>query len=153
MTRRSATPPLTYRQATPEDVPLLAAWNHALIRDEGHRNAMSVAELAERMAGWLAGEYRAWLFILGDEPVAYVLVAERAEDVYLRQFYVVPERRRQGLGRRAIDLLCREILPASKRVTVECLVSNARGLAFWRAVGFTDYSLALEMPAGRREMG
>jgi len=28
-----------------------------LIRDEGHRNAMTVAQLQERMANWLKGEY------------------------------------------------------------------------------------------------
>ncbi len=32
-----------------------------------------------------------------------------------------------------------------KRVTVSVLVSNTVGLAFWRAVGFHDYALTLEM--------
>ena len=45
---------MEYRPATPADAPALAAMNAQLIRDEGHRNRMTVAELEGRMAGWLA---------------------------------------------------------------------------------------------------
>jgi hypothetical protein len=45
-------PILTYQSATIADIPLLAEWNHQLIRDEGHRNPMGVAKLAERMSSW-----------------------------------------------------------------------------------------------------
>ncbi len=48
---------MTFRPATNDDCPLLAELNHQLIRDEGHRNRMTVAELEQRMRGWLAGEY------------------------------------------------------------------------------------------------
>ena len=41
---------LLFRQATAADVSALAPLNAQLIREEGHRNSMSVAELAERMA-------------------------------------------------------------------------------------------------------
>lgn len=36
-----------------------------LIQDEGHRNRMTVAELEQRMRGWIAGEYRAVIFEAG----------------------------------------------------------------------------------------
>jgi len=44
---------MTFRFATQADCPLLAELNHQLIRDEGHRNRMSVAELEQRLSGWL----------------------------------------------------------------------------------------------------
>ena len=54
---------LTFRFAIQADCPLLAELNHQLIRDEVHRNRMTVPELAERIRGWLAGEYRAVIFL------------------------------------------------------------------------------------------
>jgi hypothetical protein len=35
-------------------------------------------------------------------------------------------------------------LAKDKRITVNALCQNHLGTAFWRAVGFTDYSLTLE---------
>ncbi len=128
-----------------EDSPLLAAMNHQLIRDEGHRNRMTVPELEQRMRGWLTSEYQAVLFEADGEVVAYALYRERAEEIYLRQLFVVRHRRSQGLGRSAVQLLRSQIWPKSKRLTVEVLVANARAVAFWRTVGFADYSLALEI--------
>ena len=140
---RSA-PSLTYRTATQADVGHLAEWNHQLIRDEGHPNPMTVPELAERMRGWLAGEYAAVVFYLDREPVAYALHREGPDHVYLRHLFVARNRRRRGIGREAVRLLLTEILRAGQRVRVECLAGNARGLAFWRAVGFHDYCVTLE---------
>jgi hypothetical protein len=50
---------LLHRLADDQDIDLLAEWNHQLIRDEGHRNSMTVPELKQRMEGWLTGEYKA----------------------------------------------------------------------------------------------
>ena len=46
---------LTWREALASDLGLLADWNQQLIRDEGHRNRMTVAQLEERMRLWLKG--------------------------------------------------------------------------------------------------
>lgn len=138
------TPSLTYRTATRADLGLLADWNHQLIRDEGHPNAMTVPELAERVRGWLAGEYTAAVFCLDGELVAYALHREDPGQVYLRHPFVAHDRRRRGIGREAVRLLLTKILPAGQRVRVECLTGNARGLAFWRAVGFHDHCVTLE---------
>ena len=53
---------MTFRIATQSDCALLAELNHQLIRDEGHRNAMTVPELEARLRTWLASEYRAVIF-------------------------------------------------------------------------------------------
>ncbi len=138
-------PELKSRPAAQEDLDLLAEWNHQLIRDEGHRNPMTVPELKERMRGWLAGEYQARLFLLNGEPVAYSLYRESQDEIYLRQFFVRRDLRRQGIGRRAVDLLQGEIWRRDKRLTVEVLTANQPAVAFWRSVGYRDYSLCLEI--------
>ena len=143
---------LTYRKATSADYALLGALNHQLIRDEGHRNPMNVAELTERMRRWLgSGEYTARLFEEDGRVVAYALYREFAEEVYLRHLFVVRDRRRQGIGRRVMQLLREEIWPRGRRLTVEVLCANTTGVVFWKAMGYAEYSLCLEiMPDKRR---
>jgi predicted acetyltransferase len=136
---------MTHRRATTNDCPLLGELNHQLIRDEGHRNKMTVPELEQRMRDWLAGEYVAILFEEGGEVVAYALYREQPEEIYLRQLFVIRSRRREGLGKKAMHLLFSEIWPKTKRLTVEVLVANIPAVAFWRAVGYRDHSLALEI--------
>lgn len=133
-----------YRLATPLDAPALAAMNQDLIRAEGHRNRMALPELERRMAGWLSGEYRAAVFEDGGLAVGYALFRSEPEYVYLRQFYVRPDSRRRGVGRGALDWLRRHAWADAARVRIEVLVGNAPAIAFWRAVGFEDYSLAME---------
>jgi predicted acetyltransferase len=136
---------MNWHRAQPDEVPLLARMNAELIVDEGHTNRMTVAELEERMRGWLAAEYSAVLFNEDAEPVGYAVVRDNeGRGVLLRQFFVVRHRRREGIGRRALDLLINEILPPTTRVIVDVLVGNERALRFWRAMGFTDYSVTLE---------
>lgn len=136
---------LTYRQATLADVPTLAAMNHRLIEDEGHRNPMNERELAERLRSWLGGRHVATLFDLDGRSVAYALWKDEPDWVYLRHFFVERDVRRRGIGRGAIRSLLGEVWPPGKRVRVEVLTGNAAGMAFWRAVGFRDYVLTLEL--------
>jgi GNAT superfamily N-acetyltransferase len=136
---------MTYRTATSADCALLAELNHQLIRDEGHRNRMTVAQLEQRMSGWLASEYKAVIFEEDGEVVAYGLYREQTEEIYLRQLFVARNHRRRGVGRNAFEILRAKIWPRNKRLTVEVLVSNSGGVAFWRAVGYRDYALTLEI--------
>src|SRR5580658_1893714 len=102
---------MTFRPATLDDCPALAELNHQLIRDEGHRNAMTVPELEQRMRGWLAGEYRAVIFEEAGAWVGYALYREQPDEIYLRQLFVVRQRRSQGIGRRAVGILRSQIWP------------------------------------------
>jgi predicted acetyltransferase len=132
------------RFASVADCSMLAAWNYQLIRDEGHRNPMDVLELEERMRGWLvSGEYQAIIFE-ENEPVAYALFKETEEEIYLRQFFVVRSRRREGLGACAMAELF-DLWPRDKRWTVCTLAKNTPALSFWQAMGYNDYSLTLEI--------
>ena len=77
--------------------------------------------------------------------MAYALYREGSDEVYLRQLFVRRDKRRTGLGRRAIGILRQSIWPCQKRLTVEVLCQNAAAIRFWRAMGYQDYSLTLEI--------
>jgi GNAT superfamily N-acetyltransferase len=139
---------MEFRVATGDDLDLLAEWNHQLIRDEGHRNAMTVSELRERMQGWLISEYKAVIFGPESDPLGYALYREGDAVIYLRQLFVRRDRRSEGIGREAVRILREQIWPRHKRLTVEVLTANVRAVKFWRSVGYTDYCLALEIMPG-----
>jgi len=135
-----------FRPATTADFPALAKMNQALIQDEGHRNPMSLPELEERMKQWLNDEYQAIVFESESKTSGYCLFRENEEHAYLRQLYVCPEFRRQGIARAALTWLKQRTCPKSKRIRVEVLVHNEVALQFWRAIGFLDYCITLETP-------
>lgn len=139
---------MNYRRATLDDCSLLAELNHQLIRDEGHRNPMTIEELTERMHDWLKAEYTVILFEDANEVVAYALYRQQPTELYLRQLFVVRHRRRQGLGRCAMRLLLDEVWPKGLRLTVDVLCTNGAAIAFWRALGYKDYCLTLEIMPG-----
>jgi GNAT superfamily N-acetyltransferase len=138
---------LAWHYASDADLGLIAEWNHQLIHDEGHRNPMTVQQLRERMRVWLQAEYQAVIFSDG-EPAAYALFKKEADLIYLRQLFVRKDLRRCGVGRQAFAILRQEIWPQNVRLTVEVLCQNAGAVAFWRSVGYRDYSLTLEIMPG-----
>jgi len=140
---------MTFRPANLDDCGLLAELNHQLIQDEGHRNPMTIPQLEQRMRYWLSGEYRAVVFEKADEVVAYALFREQPQEIYLRQLFVVRDKRRLGIGAKAVEVLRSNLWPKNKRLTVDVLVTNQSAIAFWRAMGYVDYALTLEiMPEG-----
>jgi GNAT superfamily N-acetyltransferase len=142
---------LRFRLATPLDAALLAPLNAQLIRDEGHRNSMTIAELELRMADWLRGEYRAVIFELASLVIGYALFRCEPEHVYLRQLFVAPAHRRRGVARAALRWLWRNAWADASRVRIDVLMDNLEGQAFWRAVGFGEYCITMEMePPGAR---
>jgi len=140
---------VTWHYATDSDLDLLASWNHQLIADEGHRNPMNVLELRARMQGWLPDEYRAVIFS-APEPVAHALFKVNSDSIHLRQFFVRRDKRRLGFGTQAFEILRKQVWPKDVRLTVEVLCSNHGGLAFWRALGYRDYGLTLEIMPGQK---
>jgi predicted acetyltransferase len=106
---------------------------------------MSIPELVERMRGWLITEYRASIFEDDSGILAYALYKEEKDHLYLRQLFVQRHKRRSGIGRQCMKILFSEMWPQDKRITVDVLCHNSPAIAFWRSVGFTDYSLSLEI--------
>jgi GNAT superfamily N-acetyltransferase len=133
-----------YRICSTTDAPMLAPLNLQLIRDEGHRNPMDVAQLAERMSGWLAGEYQAVVFEEGETAAGYALFRRDEGYVVLRQLFVTPERRRQGVARAALAWLWNNAWADAAALRVEVLSGNGTAREFWRSVGFDEYAVVLE---------
>ena len=142
---------LTWQFSSNADLSLLARLNAQLIQDEGHANPMGVDQLEARMRTWLQSGYTAVIFREAHEVVAYALY--RPSDngwegptgaIYLRQFFVARDRRRQGIGREVIEAIRCEVLPPGCRITLETVLLNTAAQQFWRAVGFRDYSIAFE---------
>ena len=75
-------------KCTIEDVPVLARMNKCLIEDERSSNPMDLSQLANRMKGFIEGDYDAYFFKDEDVTVGYALVDRTAEPLYLRQFYI-----------------------------------------------------------------
>lgn len=136
---------VTVRAARPDERAQLAAWNVQLIRDEGNDSHLSLAEVEERLREWLAGDYRASVFDVGGVPFGYAIHRELSDCTHLRHFFVAAPYRRRGLGRRAFELLRREVLVADRRLLVEALVGNAAALAFWQSVGFSQRYVGLQL--------
>jgi len=140
---------LHYRFATPADSKLLAQLNRQLVEDGVDFGTKDLSELEKRMRAWLSTRrYRAVLFLNESaEVVAYALFREHSKEIYLRQFLVLPQARRHGVGRRAIALLQDRIWERGKRLTVEVLVGNRAGYDFWHSVSYQDCAVTLEIPA------
>ena len=142
------------RFATLDDVPILTKMNRALVEDEQHRHRFKPdAWFEDRMRGFLSCVYKAVLFELDDEAVAYALYTDHpdhSDTLYLRQIFVDRAYRRQGLGREVMRILKEEIWPKDKRLTVGALVGNQVALAFYKSVGFKDYALELEIAVSER---
>ncbi len=136
---------MNFRQASLVDAAVLARMNRQLIQDEGHRNLMNEAQLAQRMMGWLQSEYEAVVFMLAGVDVGYALYRREPEYVYLRQFWVDRMYRGRGIGRFALQWLQQNPWRKAKQIRLEVLLGNERAIAFWRAVGFIDYALTMEM--------
>lgn len=135
---------IRFRPASPADARLLAELNQQLIRDEQHRNAMSLVELEHRMTGFLSTDYEATLFESGADVVGYALYRTEPDHLYLRQFFIRPEFRRRGIGRAAVRWLTQHAWRHHSRIRLDVLTTNSAAQAFWRSVDFRDYCLTME---------
>ena len=135
---------LKFRFAMESDVPWLAKMNLQLIHDEGHRNKMTLAELEQRMSGFLQKEYDAVITSLGLTDIGYALYRQDPEWLYLRQIFIKEEMRCKGFGSRFIEWLKNNPWKRCKRIRTDVLVDNIAGINFWKAVGFKEYCITLE---------
>ena len=141
--------PMHYRPATTADTPLLAKMNHRLIRDEGHRNSMSVAELEVRVEGWITDDYEAVLFEDSTGVAGYALFKRHEDHIYLRQFFIEPIRRRQGVGRAAVKWLLANVWKEATRIRL-LAISRFCGLLRYngaRSLKFSEEARSATSPA------
>ena len=133
------------RNAVEADAPLLALINQRLVEDEWGGGSTSLERLEERARRRINDdEYRVLLFHHRGNDVAYALLTVDDESAFIQHFYVMPEHRGDGIGRQAMELLLRDVIPPTARVTLDVLASNESGRAFWKSAGFNDYSVRME---------
>jgi GNAT superfamily N-acetyltransferase len=149
MTDDSGKTAIRFRTATPADAERLGTLNARLIEDEGHRNPMGVSELVARMRGWLEGDYAAVIAEERGFTVGYALFRREPDHIHLRQLFVQRESRRQGIGRRIVEWLIDTIGRDAGRLRIEVLVGNEAARSFWKALGFHEYCVTMELDLGK----
>ncbi|HEV8583204.1 MAG TPA: GNAT family N-acetyltransferase [Thermoanaerobaculia bacterium] len=92
----------------------------------------------------MTGEYEAVLFG-GPPSAAYALFRRDGDSIHLRQFFVERESRRKDIGSTAFAILTREIWPVGIRITIDVLIDNDAGRAFWAHLGFREYALTMQL--------
>jgi|SRR5688500_12665554 len=146
MTDRGA---LRIDKAGSDEAALLADLNRQLDEDEPHPYPLPLPALVERMARWIdGGEYEVLLFRHGDQLIGYAVWRADEHGTYLRHFFICRDQRSQGWGRAAIQLLCSDVFPKDRPVNIDAAIGNKAGIAFWRAIGFQDFSVGMELKAG-----
>jgi GNAT superfamily N-acetyltransferase len=131
--------------ARESDIPQLAELNLQLMEDERHLYMLPIEELRARMTRWVAGEYHVLVFRNGARICGYAAWCPEERGTYLRHFFICRDQRRQGLGRTIIDRLRRDHFPKDQPLQLEATIWNTDAIAFWRAIGFKDFGLTLEM--------
>ena len=129
------------RVCTNQDVAQLALMNKHLIEDEKSNNPMGVEELEHRMMDFLNSDYKAYLFIEDDTVLGYALIRHTSTPLYLRQFYIKREFRRQHYGKTAFELLMEYI--QADTIDIDVLPWNAQGRLFWKSCGFEETCVSM----------
>lgn len=129
------------QKCTMADVPKLALLNKQLIDDEKSDNPMNISELESRMNGFLETDYSAYFFIEDSQIIGYALIRNTSNPVYLRQFLIDRNYRKQHYGAQAFRMLLQYL--DIKEIDLEVLPWNKKGLAFWKHCGFNETCIAM----------
>lgn len=117
------------------DADILAELNQELIEDEQHPNPIRIAQLTERMQGWLTTDYICYMAKEKGSIVAYCLYRDDESHYYMRQLYVDRAHRRKGIATRLLDWLYENVW-MDKKVRLDVLVHNEDAVAFYQRYGF-----------------
>ena len=129
------------KKCTIADCYKLAEMNKKLIEDEKSNNPMNIEELQNRMKEFLEGEYSAYFFVEEDVVVGYALIRSTPNPLYLRQFFVDREYRRQQKGKQAFQELMKYL--QVDIIDVDVLPWNDRGISFWKSIGFEETCISM----------
>jgi ribosomal protein S18 acetylase RimI-like enzyme len=130
------------RDAVPADAETIAAFSHALSREEGYAAPVLQARHVRAEGSGRSARFRALIAEQGGRPVGYALfypaydTDHAARGLYLQDLYVVPEARRQGAGRALMAAVARACqADGGCYVFWNAQPANRAGLAFYRAIG------------------
>ena len=132
------------------DVEELAQLNKLLIEDEKSDNTMNIEELKARMHGFLENDYAAYFFMEENKIIGYALARHTSNPMYLRQFYIDRNFRRQGKGRAALKVLLKEL--KTDTIDIEVLSWNEAAIKFWESCGFIERSRYMRLENSEKIM-
>ena len=132
------------------DVEELAQLNKQLIEDEKSDNTMNIEELKARMHGFLENDYDAYFFMEENKIIGYALARHTSNPMYLRQFYIDRNFRRQGKGRAALKVLLKEL--KTDTIDIEVLSWNEAAIKFWESCGFIERSRYMRLEKSEKIM-
>jgi GNAT superfamily N-acetyltransferase len=148
------------REAVPADAETIAAFAHALSREEGYLAPALQAEHVRAEGFGARPRFRALIAERDGQPAGYALfyptydTDHAARGFYVQDLYVVPEARRQGAGRALMAAVARACLTDDGCYLFwNALPRNRAGLAFYRAIGACEervVTLSLQPDALRR---
>lgn len=151
------------REAMPADAETIAAFAHALSLEEGYPAPALQAQHVRAEGFGASPRFRALIAERHGQPVGYALffpaydTDHAARGFYLQDLYVVPEARRQGVGRALMAAVARACAAdGGCYVFWNALPRNRAGLAFYRAIGAWDeriLTLSLQPDALKRLAG
>jgi ribosomal protein S18 acetylase RimI-like enzyme len=147
----------TIRAATAEDAPAIVALVRMLDDEEAKAGTpLTVDDVLVNGFG-AAPRFRVLLAEAGHRATGYVLFSHSydtehaARGMYVNDLYVVPEARRQGIGRALMAAVARSCLEDGGRYLFwNALERNAAGRAFYRRIGAREeavVTLSLQLDA------
>jgi ribosomal protein S18 acetylase RimI-like enzyme len=132
------------RPARAEDLDRLLGLAEDFYAEDGH---VLTDDGRRALTGIVAGEpaARAWIFELKGRMIGYGVVTvgfsveHGGRDGFLDDFYLVPEARGRGLGRRALEFLVEEARKLGIRILhLEVEAGNDRAEGLYRRAGFRE---------------
>lgn len=138
---------MEWRVCSTNDLGKLAQLNRYL-REDGGFEPMELRVFEDRLRRWMEAGYTAVIFEKNDESVAYALFRPTDLDmeglepgIFIRQFFVMRNKRREGIGRQAFETLRDQLWPKGCGILLETEYENHRAQAFWKSLGFSEYAI------------
>jgi len=130
-----------FRVASADDLDLLALMNAELLEYE-LGSSPPVERLRAQLESFFAQGAKATILTICGMPVGYAVHTEGPELLFLQHFLIRSRWRGMGLGTTFLNYLEAGV-SKPKAIQVEALLSNGKGLAFWRSRGFGDFYMGL----------
>ncbi|HEV7396179.1 MAG TPA: GNAT family N-acetyltransferase [Pyrinomonadaceae bacterium] len=127
-----------FRLATMADLDLIAPVHAAMAEAESGINPLAVDPegFCKRVARRIS-KGRVWVLVENDQLIFKADVqADTPDVIYLEGIYVNPARRGQGIGRRCLAQLTRELLKRTRMICVLINEDNERAHSFYRLSNF-----------------
>ena len=140
------------RPAQPNDIDILVDFSRRLNQEdpaftgEFHFDETAIrAALEQLLANPTLGQ--AWLIQVGERPVGHAVLTygfsleSHGRDALIDEIYVIPDCRRQGIGRQVIGQVEAEARRlGAHKFYLEVERPNSRAQAFYRQLGFQDHN-------------